>query len=166
MKYLKIKNIKFELSIDFLALKKIRAAIVLPSGEPLDLLNIVKIKSDGTLDSSLLDILAGNPLLLVELLYVLFRKQLDEKSITEEDFYRMISGEDIETAVDLMMEELIDFFPTAKSRVLRRFWDAVKTIELEARKKLQETLNSAEESEKLEKRIRGALSDSARESSE
>ena len=166
MKYLKIKNIKFELSIDFLALKKIRAAIMLPSGEPLDLLNIVKIKSDGTLDSSLLDILAGNPLLLVELLYVLFRKQLDEKSITEEDFYRMISGEDIETAVDLVMEELIDFFPTAKSRVLRRFWDAVKTIELEAREELQEKLNSAEESEKLEKRIRGALSASARESSE
>ena len=162
MKILKINKHSFELSINFLTLKKIRTALSLPAGEPLDLLNIVKLKSDGTIDSSLLETLAGNSFLLIEMLYIMLRDQLDAKKIAEEDFYKMLSADDIERAVDLLMEELLDFFPEAKGRVLRRFWEAVKRIEEEARENLDMML----EDEGLEKKIRGALSSSAQGSSE
>ena len=76
MKILKTKNGDWRIDINFLALKKIRARVMRRNGEPLDLMNIVKFSADGGVDTSILDELADDSLLLLELVYTILQLSL------------------------------------------------------------------------------------------
>ena len=82
----------------------------------------------GTLDVDLLEAasgdvfmrLASDPILLCDVLYVVCKPQADERQISDEDFGRSLNGDVIEKATDAFLEELIDFFPQGRRKVMRR----------------------------------------------
>ncbi|MCX5685684.1 MAG: hypothetical protein NT049_18660 [Planctomycetota bacterium] len=73
------------------------------------------------LDVNLLDVaggdllsrLAGDPCLLVDVLYVLCKAETDAKGVGDEDFGRAMVGGALDAASSALMEELLDFFPSA-----------------------------------------------------
>ena len=62
----------------------------------------------------LLDRLADDPVLLVDVLYVLVKPQADAKGVSDEDFGRAMVGGVLDEAASALMKELLDFFPSAQ----------------------------------------------------
>jgi len=62
----------------------------------------------------LLDRLADDPVLLVDVLYVLVKPQADAKGVSDEDFGRAMVGGVLDEATSALMKELLDFFPSAQ----------------------------------------------------
>ncbi|MBE6380042.1 MAG: hypothetical protein E7047_03850 [Lentisphaerae bacterium] len=148
MKIFKMQcGLDLELRINIGSIMVVRSRVRRRNGEPLDLMRIIDVADPRDPEHAKMDLLeeiTGDVLLLVEILYSLFKAQLDSKKISEEDFYTMISGEDIENVVDLLMVELIDFFPAAKQRVLRKIWDTVTMMQARAKKMLDEVIDTPE----------------------
>jgi len=59
----------------------------------------------------LLDRLIDDPVLLVNVLYVLVKPQADAKAVSDEDFGRAMVGGVLDAAAEALMKELLDFFP-------------------------------------------------------
>jgi len=62
----------------------------------------------------LLDRLADDPVLLVDVLYVLVKPQADAKDVSDEDFGRGMVGGVLDDAASALMKELLGFFPSAQ----------------------------------------------------
>ena len=62
----------------------------------------------------LLERLADDPVLLVDVLYVLVKPQADAKGVSDEDFGRGMVGGVLDDAASALMKELLDFFPSAQ----------------------------------------------------
>lgn len=74
----------------------------------------------GALDGRLIQDLADDPVLLVDILYVLCRAQADAACVTDEDFGRSMAGDALDAAAAAFLEELVDFFPGARRGLLRK----------------------------------------------
>jgi hypothetical protein len=69
----------------------------------------------------LLQRLADDPVLLVDVVYAICKPDVDAANLTDEDFGRAMGGGDsIDLAVVALMDGLADFFPKARRAVLRR----------------------------------------------
>jgi len=62
----------------------------------------------------LLDRLADDPVLLVDVLYILVKPQADAKGASDEDFGRAMVGGVLDEAASALMKELLGFFPSAQ----------------------------------------------------
>lgn len=60
--------------------------------------------------------LVADPVRLVDVLYCLCRDEADARQISDEDFGRALAGDAIALATEAFLEELIDFFPDARTR--------------------------------------------------
>lgn len=60
--------------------------------------------------------LLGDPVQLVDVIYVLCRGQAETQGITDEDFGRAMAGDAIERATDAFLAEFTDFFPNPRVR--------------------------------------------------
>ena len=88
--------------------------------------SIKRVKS--LLDVNLLDAIEGklveqlisDPVLLVDVLYVLCKPEADAKNLSDEDFGLAMAGDAIEHGTTCLLEELVDFFPQAKRQVLAK----------------------------------------------
>ena len=164
MQILKLENgSEWILKINVASAMYVRSRVLRRNGEPLDLLRITEISNPGTPDAKmdLLSEITGDALLLVEIFYALLKPQLDKKNISEEQFYLSLTGDDIERATDVLMKELIDFFPEAKKRVLRKIWETTRTIQERAEKVLDKLIDTPEMEKKIEKLVDGILSGNA-----
>ncbi|MGC4004698.1 MAG: hypothetical protein QM811_16890 [Pirellulales bacterium] len=92
------------IAINIAAAKRVRNRV------DVDLYKLV----DGAL-TSLTDLL-GDPIRLVDVIYVLCEEQATAQSISDEDFGRSLAGDVIDAAVDAFMAALIDFFPDRRTR--------------------------------------------------
>lgn len=73
--------------------------------------------------------LLGDPVPLVDVLYVLCRDAAERAGVTDEDFGRAMAGDVIERAANAFVEALIDFFPDPRVRAgLRRVIEAGRTV--------------------------------------
>ncbi|MCE9530350.1 MAG: hypothetical protein K8T89_04345 [Planctomycetes bacterium] len=73
--------------------------------------------------------LISDPVKLADVLYCLCKDEADTKQITDEDFGRSLYGDAITLAADAFVEELIDFFPEARTRAsLRKVVTAGRTV--------------------------------------
>ena len=82
----------------------------------------------------LLERLADDPVLLVDVLYVLVKPQADAKSITDEDFGRGMVGGVLDEAASALMKELLDFFPsTQRARALGKLVKVMQAQEAVAK---------------------------------
>ena len=57
---------------------------------------------------------------LVDVLWVMVRKEAEAAGIADEEFGRSLAGDAIEAATAAMLEEIIDFFPQPRRPVLRK----------------------------------------------
>ncbi|HUW99871.1 MAG TPA: hypothetical protein VMY35_02750 [Phycisphaerae bacterium] len=67
---------------------------------------------------ALLTRLTTDLVLLVDILYVVCRRQARERSISDEDFGRAMRGDCLLPAAEVLFREVIDFFPDARRRAL------------------------------------------------
>lgn len=96
-------NTKREWSIDInvSAVKKVR-----------NLLDFNLAKIDDNLIATLID----DPVLLVDIIYVLCQEQCKEAGITDEQFGRAMAGDAIALATEAFVEELVNFIPNPRQR--------------------------------------------------
>jgi len=85
------------LTVDVGAIRRVKGAL------GVDLLDIAR--------GDLLERLVDDPVLLVDVLFVLCKPQADEAKVTHEDFDRSIVGHALDDAASALFEEILDFFP-------------------------------------------------------
>jgi hypothetical protein len=87
--------------------------------------------------------LLGDPVALVDVLYVLCKDEADKRGVTDEDFGRAMAGDAIEHATKAFLEELTDFFPDPRVRAgLQRTFDAIWTATDRQRESLAANLDA------------------------
>lgn len=83
----------------------------------------------GVLDGELVERLAADPVLLCDVLYALVKPEADAKGIPDDDFGRAMAGDAVEHATTALLEELVDFFPLGKRRLLRKALEKLRAWE-------------------------------------
>lgn len=87
---------------------------------------------EGVVKEGVIDELATNPILLCDVIYAICKPEADKQNITDEQFGQAMAGDAIELATGALLEELVDFFPEAKRRVLRKAMGRFKKMEMKA----------------------------------
>ena len=132
-------------------MKRIRARL------GVDLVNVIALDAGGKVKVDLVDRIANDPCLLVDILWVCVEEEAKAAGVTDEEFGRSLAGESIEEATRAFLDELVDFFPGAKRLFLK------KAVEL-SRKfggEMTEALGKALEDPELERRVEESMRSSA-----
>lgn len=95
----------WSLQINVDAIKRVRGLL------SVDLLEIA--------DGKLIERLAGDPILLCDVVFAILKPDADAQSVSDVDFGRAMGGDCLEQATTALLEELADFFPLSKRQVLR-----------------------------------------------
>ena len=130
------------LSVTVGTIKRVRALC------GVDLANIIKTPNVG-----LLERLASDPVLLVDVLFAVCKPEADTKGITDEEFGRAMAGDAIELAATALLDEIIDFFPEAKRKVFRKILDASRRFEARSKQALTELLEDPAFDEKIDQAL-------------
>ena len=104
-------------------------------------------------DGKLIERLASDPVLLCDVLYALVKPEADSQKVADEDFGRAMAGDAIELATTALLEELVDFFPLGKRRLLQKALAKLKDWESKAMSVAEKKLDSPE----LEAQFENAL---------
>jgi hypothetical protein len=80
-----------------------------------DLLNI-HLNRIGESNFKPLDDILSDPVTLVDVVFVLCKPEADAKGVSDSDFGKAMSGDAIFAAAEAFVEELADFFPSARAR--------------------------------------------------
>jgi hypothetical protein len=107
-------------------------------------------------EGKLIERLATDPVLLCDVLYVLCKPEADAKGVSDEDFGRAMAGDAIEAGTTALLEELVDFFPPAKRRVLAKALAKLKTLEAKAVQLADQRLDDPNLDRQLEQILAGA----------
>lgn len=83
-----------------------------------------------------LEDVSANPVILVDALYAALLPQAEKRGISGEAFAESIAGDVIEAASDAFLEELVDFFPSARRKILKRILNASREAESEMNRRL------------------------------
>lgn len=101
-----------------------------------DLANIISIEPGKAPDVGLLDRLATDPVLLVDVLYAVCKPEADAQNVSNEDFGRAMAGDAIAHAAAALLDEVIYFFPEAKRKVFRKIIGASCRFEAQSKEAL------------------------------
>lgn len=112
-----------------------------------DLLSVV--------DGQLLERLGNDPVMLGDMLYVLCKQQADAQGVSDEQFGAALAGDAIEAATNAFLQELVDFFPTAKRAILSKLLGKLRTLEGKALDAMSRKIDSQEMDEKLNQLLSG-----------
>jgi hypothetical protein len=118
-------------------------------------------------EARLLERLAGDPILLVDVLYVLCQPQAQAQNVSDEQFGEALWGESLDRAIDAFLEALTDFFPQARRGVLRDLLAKWRALETKAAQAATTRINGdlgdrllAKELAKLDREIERTLASS------
>jgi hypothetical protein len=139
------------ISIDVSAVKRVRTLL------NVNLLDVI--------DGKLIERLAGDIVLLCDVLFALVKPEAETKNISDEDFGRSMAGDSIEHATAAFLEELVDFFPGARRKLLAKALAKMKTWEEKAVALAEKKLESPELDAAVEKAM-STLGDSSGNSPE
>lgn len=128
----------WNLSLNVWEMKRIRAAL------GVDLVNAVAVGRDGNVQADLVDRIANDPCLLVDILWVLCEEQAKEEGVSDVDFGSSLAGDAIEEATRAFLDELVDFFPGARRLFLRKAVDLARKYAAESDAALKAALESPE----------------------
>ena len=93
-------------------------------------------------DGELMQRLASDEVLMVDLIYAICYPQCEDRSVTDEQFGELLVGDSIDAAYTAFLEELADFFrDPAKRRVMRTLLDKQKLIEKRQMEMLEQKLS-------------------------
>ena len=98
-------------------------------------------------DESFLKTIAGDPMKLGQLIYVLLRDQVEKAGIKEEDFYHGFSGDTIDEATDAFLQALVDFFPKSERRTTQLMLAKTREVMEKSQVLMQQKLNEIDTDE-------------------
>ena len=91
-------------------------------------IDLIEGASDKKEDNIFIKI-STDPIMLVDIIYVLCKPEADKLGISDEQFGGLMNGDSVEEATAVFIEELIDFFPTARRPMLRTMTEKIKHLE-------------------------------------
>ena len=152
------KGRKWDIVLNVNQMKRVRAVL------GIDLVNVITLDAKGEVKVDLIDRIANDPCLLVDILCVLTEKQAASLGVSDIQFGESLAGDAIEDATKAFLDELVDFFPGAKRLFLQKAVTLARKYTLEMTSALEKALSDPE----LEKRVEQSmnLSQSSQESSE
>lgn len=115
----------------------------------IDLVNVIQAGKDGAVATDTLDRVANDPILLVDILWVLCEGQAKLAGVTDDDFGSSLAGDSISDATRAFLDELVDFFPGARRLFLKKAVDLARKYETENLEVLEKALASPEFEERL-----------------
>ena len=77
---------------------------------------------------NLLKELASDPIMLVNVLYVVVKPQADAAGVTDEQFGELLVGDSVEEATDALLNGLADFFPKLQREILLKALAKIKSL--------------------------------------
>lgn len=120
--------------------------------------DLVKVDLLEVLEGKLLERLASDPILLVDVLYVVCKPQADKDNVTDESFGAALAGKSIEDATTAFLEELVDFFPEPRKGLLQKALQKMTSFYKMATTMAGEKFDSKELEQELQQQIATALS--------
>ena len=142
---------EWQVVLNVFQMKRIRAAL------GIDLVNVITLDKEGVVKVDMIDRIANDPCLLVDILWVLVEEQAKAISVTDEQFGAALAGESIENATRAFLDELVDFFPGAKRLFLKKAVELSRKYTGDWTRVLEKALDDPE----LEKRIVESMRSSA-----
>ena len=141
----------WQIALNVHQMKRIRAAL------GIDLVNVITLDKEGVVKVDMIDRIANDPCLLVDILWVLVEEQAKAINVTDEQFGAALAGESIENATKAFLDELVDFFPGAKRLFLKKAVELSRKYTGDWTQVLEKALNDPE----LEKRVAESMRSSA-----
>ena len=117
--------------------------------------SLIDVNLMEAVEGDLLEKLSTDPVLLCDVVYAICKPEADTQSVMDEQFGQAMAGDAIEHATTALLEELIDFFPLAKRRVLHKALEKLRAVEAKAAAYAEAKLDDPA----LDKQIDDALSD-------
>ena len=108
------KGRKWDIVLNVNQMKRVRAVL------GIDLVNVITLDAKGEVKVDLIDRIANDPCLLVDILCVLTEKQAASLGVSDVQFGESLAGDAIEDATKAFLDELVDFFPGAKRLFLQK----------------------------------------------
>ena len=130
-----------------------------------DLVNVITLTRDGKMEATVLEQIAEDPVLLVDCVYSLCRKQADESGLDAFGFAELFDAAAIESASDALTEEIINFSRPAKRKALEKIYRTAKRFAEKMERKLDETLDNPAFDAEIESALNRSFTDTP-ESSE
>jgi hypothetical protein len=121
--------------------------------------DLAKVNLLEVIEGKLLERLISDPVLLCDVIYSVCQPQADSQSLTDVDFGRAMAGDAIDGATTALLEELVDFFPQGKRRVLAKALVKLRKLETAALAAVEARL----ESQEMERRMAAQLAELALE---
>ena len=115
----------------------------------IDLVNVIQAGKDGAVATDTLDRVANDPILLVDILWVLCEGQAKAAGVTDDDFGSSLAGDSISDATRAFLDELVDFFPGARRLILKKAVGLARKYEMESAAAVAEALESPEFEERM-----------------
>ena len=116
------------------------------------------------IEGKLIERLVADPILLCDVIFALCKPEAQTKNISDVDFGRSMAGDAIDLATTALLEELVDFFPQPRRRVLAKALATLKSLQTQAMAAVETRLDSPEMQQALEAQLK-SLSGSAPASS-
>ena len=133
-------------------MKRIRARL------GVDLVNVIALDAGGKVKVDLVDRIANDPCLLVDILWVCVEEEAKAAGVTDEQFGRSLVGDSIETATAAFLDELVDFFPGARRLFLKKAVDLARKYTAETKDALAKALEDPELTRRVEESMRSSAS--------
>lgn len=124
----------------------------------IDLVNVIALDPDGKVKVDLVDRIAGDPCLLVDILWVCVEEEAKAAGVTDEQFGRSLAGDSIEEATRAFLDELVDFFPGAKRLFLKKAVALSRKFAGESTAALEKALEDPELERRVEESMRSSAS--------
>ena len=144
------KGRTWEVALNVWQMKRLRDTL------GIDLVNVIGTSPDGSVKVDLIDRIANDPVLLVDILWVLCEGGAKSAGVTDEDFGSSLAGDSIEDATRAFLDELVDFFPGARRLFLKKAVGLARRWSDETARTLKAALESPELEERLKTELRSA----------
>ena len=97
------------------AIKRVRAALSV---------NLLEV-----LEGSLVQQISNDPILLVDVIFVVCQPEADKRGITDQQFGQAMGGDAIDRATAAFFEDLTDFFPSGQRQMLKQAMEKVEKLQ-------------------------------------
>ena len=113
-----------------------------------------------SMDTSVAERLASDPILLCDVLYAVSKPQADERGVSDEEFGRSMAGDAIESATVALLEDIVGFCPSPRDRAaLGRVLTAIRDARAKARDLVDKNLDRMIEGGEIDRIVTDAMTE-------
>ncbi len=127
--------------------------------------SLLEVNLLDVVDGKLLERIVSDPVLLCDVIYCLVKPEADAKQVRDEDLGRAMAGDAIDHATTALLEELVDFFPGPKRRVLAKALAKLQALEARALQVAETRLDDPELEARIEAELNASMPGSSSGSS-